>query len=165
MNIIVDQYLRVADKPTAIVTCTKIFTTTIGLPCAYCIQNCFYNQAGGRVLKLEDIHSYWRFVKSLRHATRQAKKQENNYTNDDNNDRAIDVDSTSSPIILEGDILRVQEPAIVKVKGRPAGGLNRVWARASQRLTAAQRRQRAFHESTQREPSDFEYAQTQIPDS
>ncbi len=54
---------------------------------------------------------------------------------------------------------------VVKAKGRPPGALNRAWAGASQRPTAAQRRQRAFDESTQREPSGFEYAQTQIPDS
>lgn len=160
----VNQYLRVAGQSTAIVACTNTFIATMGLSCAHRIQDCLYDQAGGRVLKLEDIHPHWRFVKPPRQAIGQPEKQEEDHTNGGDDNEAMDVERTPSPS-SNVDILRVQEPAVVKAKGRPPGALNRVWAGATQRPTASQRRQRAFEESTQREPSGFEYAQTQIPDS
>ncbi len=67
----------------------------------------------------------------------------------------MNIEETSSA----SDILRIQEPAVMKLKGRSSGALNKV------RAGASQRRRRAFEKSTRREPSDFEYAQTQIPDS
>ncbi len=70
----------------------------------------------------------------------------------------IDMSVTSSLVVVTAsiataaseDILRVQESAIVRAKGRPRGSSNRV------RSGASQRRQQAFEESTQREPSGFE---------
>jgi len=67
---------------------------------------------------------------------------------------------------LPDDILRVQEPAIVKSKGRPRGSLNKAWAAPSQ---SQRRRQIVFENSTQRTPSVFELApnlsSSQVPDS
>lgn len=161
LNLVVDQYLRVSAQPTAIVACTGTFTATMGLPCAHRIQECLYDQASGRILKLEDIHPHWRFVKPPRPATGAAEGQEEVNTHG-GDDEATKVERTpSSP----KDILRIQEPAVVKAKGRPLGALNKAWTGTSQRSTTSQRRQQAFEDSTQREPSGFEYAQTQIPDS
>ena len=76
------------------------------------------------------------------------------------------MDAVQTPSLSPADdILCIQEPAIVKPKGRPPEALNRAWIGASQRPNASQHQQQAFEDSTQREPSDFEYAQTQIPDS
>ena len=97
---------------------------------------------------------------------RQAEEQEKDHTYPkDGDDGLMDVDPPPSLIISAVDILRVQEPTVVKAKGRPPGALNRVWAGASQRPTASQQRQQTFEDSTRREPSGFEYADTQIPDS
>ncbi len=73
-------------------------------------------------------------------------------------EEVIDVSVTSSLVVVTAstattaskDILRVQKFAIVRAKERPRGSSNRV------RPEISQRRQRAFEESTQREPSDLE---------
>jgi len=83
------------------------------------------------------------------------KRQEDDHTYEDDDNEAMNIEETSSA----SDILRIQEPAVMKLKGRSSGALNKV------RAGASQRRRRAFEKSTRREPSDFEYAQTQIPDS
>lgn len=91
----------------------------MGLPCAHMIQERWYDRAGENVLKLEDIHPHWRFTKPPQ--TRQATtRQEDQARGDDN---VTDVPETSPPPPEDGtlpdDILRVQEPAVVKPKGRP----------------------------------------------
>jgi len=79
---------------------------------------------------------------------------------DDSNDGPMDVDSMSLSTISTVDILRVQESTMIKSKERLLGALNRVWAEVSQRSTVSQRRQQTFENSTWRESSGFEYAQT-----
>lgn len=116
------------------------------------------HQAGDRVLKLKDIHPHWRLVKSLRQPIEQGRDEKKNHTNEGDNGEA----SSPPPSF---DLLRIQESTIVKSEGRSPGALNKMWAGASQRPTASQRRQQAFEESTHRESSGFEYAQTRIPDS
>ncbi len=89
----------------------------------------------------------------------------------------IDVSVTSSLVVVTAstattaskDILRVQKFVIVRAKERSRGSSNRV------RPEISQRRQRAFEESTQREPSDLELVEelpsreatqaTQIPET
>ena len=54
--------------------------------------------------------------------------------------------------------LRVTEPAVVKPKGRPPGALNK--KRNKKSPTKRKRtRSQAFEESTQRQPSGFEYVE------
>jgi hypothetical protein len=166
------QFKRLKCEPIAIVPCTGTFTKTMGLPCAHKIQERWYDRAGGNVLKLEDIHPHWRFTKPPQ--TRQTTMGQEDNTADDNNDEITKVRGTppenSSPspadMQLPDDILRVQEPAIVKSKGRPRGSLNKAWAAPSQ---SQRRRQIALENSTQRTPSAFELApdlpSSQVPDS
>lgn len=145
------QYKRLTAEPTVIVACTGTFTRTTGLICAHGIQNRMYDRASGGTLKLEDIHPHWRYVKPLR-----ATQEEEDHIMEE--EEVIDIPVTPSPVVVTAstataaseDILRVQEPAIVRAKGRPRGSSNRV------RSWASQPRQRAFEESTQREPSGFE---------
>lgn len=166
------QFKRLKCEPIVIVPCTGTFTKTMGLPCAHKIQERWYDRAGGNVLKLEDIHPHWRFTKPPQ--TRQATAGQEDNTAGDNNDEVTEVrgtpPETPSPSPedrqLPDDILRVQEPAIVKSKGRPRGSLNKAWAAPSQ---SQRRRQIVFENSTQRTPSAFELTpdlpSSQVPDS
>ncbi len=174
-----DHYNRVCGQPIAIEDCTGIFTRTMGLPCAHKIQERLYNRVGGGVLKLEDIHRHWLYTKSPRATTRQTEEQEDHtMAGDEGGDAAddedIEVQGTSSsdmPPPLPRQVLQIQEPAIVKAKGRSRGAQNRLWAgEASPRSTASQRRrQQTFENSIQREPFGFELTpelpSSQVPDS
>ena len=71
------------------------------------------------VLKLEDIHSHWRI-----------KRANESEHVDENLD----------------DLLRINEPAIVRPSGRPPGSRNK------------RRRQIDHEDSTRRDPSGFKYA-------
>ncbi len=165
------QFKRLKSEPTAIVPCTDTFIKTMGLPCAHKIQERWYDRAGGNVLKLEDIHPHWMFTKPPQ--TRQAAARQKDYATrgDDVTDVPGTPSGTPSPPppevrTLAEDILRVQEPAVVKPKGRPRGSLNKAWAAPSQ---SQPRRKVAFENSTQRTPSAFELAPnlpfSQVPDS
>ena len=168
-----DHYKRICGQPTAIEPCTGIFTRTMGLPCAHRIQERLYDRAGDGVLKLEDIHRHWLYTKPPRATTTRAEEQENHTMGDHQGDEDIEVQGTPSPDMPPPprQILQIQEPAIVKAKGRPRGSHNQLWARAAPpRPTASQRRRRqAFESSTQREPSNFELTpslpSSQVPDS
>ena len=86
--------------------CTKHFTTTIGLPCAYIIERRML-EAGG-VLKIEDIHPHWRFKKPTQSHDQQGENEENS--------------NTDSAAV---ELLRVNEPAIIASRGRPPGARNK----------------------------------------
>ncbi len=103
--------------------CTKYFTTTMGLPCAHVMERRMAEGAG--VLLLEDIHSHWRIDKPD--------------PNPEAEDEHVDENIT--------ELLRVNEPAVVKPAGRPPGAKNK------KKRTRVQ----AFEDSTQREPSEFEH--------
>jgi len=159
-----DHYKRICAQPTAIVVCTNTFTKTMGLPCAHKIQERLYESGG--VLKLEDIHTHWMYTKPQR-ATRQAEEEEADHTMGGNDDVEVGGTPSSPP----RNVLLIQEPAVVKAKGRPRGAQNRLWAGAApSRSTASQRRrQQAFENFTQREPSSFELTpelpSSQVPNS
>jgi len=122
------------------------------------------------VLKLEDIHPHWRFTKPPQ--TRQATARQEDHAKDDEDVTEVQGTPPGTPSsppedrTLPDDILRVQEPAIVKPKGRSRGSLNKAWAAPSQ---SRRRRQIAFANSTQRTPSAFELTpdlpSSQVPDS
>jgi len=166
------QFKRLKCEPTAIVRCTGTFTRTMGLPCAHKIQERWYDRAGGNVLKLEDIHPHWRFTKPPQ--TRQATEEQEDYNmggNDVTEVRGTPPGTPPPPSSPEDrtvpdNILRVQEPAVVKPKGRPRGSLNKAWAAPSQ---SQRRRQIAFANSTQRTLFAFELIpdlpSSQVPDS
>jgi hypothetical protein len=166
------QFQRLKCEPTAIVSCTGTFTKTMGLPCAHKIQERWYDRAGGNILKLEDIHPHWRFTKPPQTRRATAGQEDHAMGGDDNagvpgiqppppDDNGSHEDET-----LPDDILRVQEPAVVKPKDRPRGLLNKAWAAPSQ---SQRRRQQTLDRSTQRDPSAFKYApdlpSSQVPDS
>ncbi len=169
---ICDHYKRICGQPTAIEPCTGIFTRTMGLPCAHKIQERLYNRADGGVLKLQDIHRHWLYTKPPRAATARAEEQEDNTMGGhqgggEGDDEHIEMQGTPSP----PQILQIQEPAIVRAKGRPPGSQNRLWAGVapSQPTASQRRRQQAFEDSTQRQPSGFELTpelpSSQVPDS
>jgi hypothetical protein len=164
-------------EPTVIVSCTGTFTKTMGLPCAHKIQERWYDRAGGNILKLEDIHPHWRFTKPAQTRSATAGQEDHAMGGDDDadvpgtpppppEDAPPEDDGSHEDETLPDDILRVQEPAVVKRKGRPRGSLNKAWAAPSQ---SQRRRQQALDRSTQRDPSAFEYApdlpSSQVPDS
>jgi hypothetical protein len=130
----------------------------------------------GGVLKLTDLHRHWLYAKPPRVAARRAEEQEDHTMNGDEDDADADIEVRGTPPAdmpppPRRQILQIQEPAIVKAKGRPRGAPNRLWAGAAPpRPTASQRRrQQAFEASTQREPSGFELTpelpSSQVPDS
>jgi len=132
------QFKRLKCEPIVIVPCIDIFTKTMGLSCAHKIQKRWYDRASGNVLKLEDIHSHWRFTKPPQ--TRQATTRQEDNIAGDNNDEVTKVRGTSSETSssspkdrqLFDDILRVQELVIVKSKDRSRDSLNKAWAASSQ---------------------------------
>jgi len=167
------QFKRLKSEPTAIVSCTNTFTKTMGLPCAHKIQERWYDRVDSNVLKLKDIYSYWRFAKPSQARQATARQEDHAIRGDD----VTEVQGTPPEILpppssspedrgLSDDILRVQEPAVVKSKGRPRGLLNKAWAAPSQ---SQRRRQMTFENSTQRTSSAFELApdlpSSQVPDS
>jgi len=169
------QFKRLKSEPTAIVPCTGTFTKTMGLPCAHKIQERWYNRIGGNVLKLEDIHPHWRFAKPPQARQATAGQEDHAMGGDDVTEVQGTPPGTPPPPSpspspkdrgLPDNILRVQEPAVVKSKGRPRGSLNKAWAAPSQ---SQRRRQIAFKNSTQRTSSAFELApdlpSSQVPDS
>ncbi len=145
------QYKHLTVELMMIVTCTSTFTRTTKLICAHEIQNCMYDRASDDTLKLKNIHSHWRYIKSLR-----ATQKEKNHTMKEK--EMIDMSVTSSLVIVTAsiatttskNILRVQKLVIVRAKERSWDSSNRV------RSEISQRRQQVFEESTQREPSGFE---------
>jgi len=117
---ILEHYKRLCGQPTAIEACTGTFTKTMGLPCAHKIQERLYDAAGGRVLKLEDIHRHWKYVKSpaamAGHAEEQEEEQEEDHTMGGNDD--IDVRGTPAPEMPPPrQFLYIQEPATVRTRG------------------------------------------------
>lgn len=52
------------------------------------------------------------------------KRQEDDHTYEDDDNEAMNIEETSSA----SDILRIQEPAVMKLKGRSSGALNKVRA-------------------------------------
>ncbi len=62
---ILSQWRLLASIATALPRCTNSFTTSMRLSCAYWIQAQIYSETF-YILKLKNIHSYWRFIKSAR---------------------------------------------------------------------------------------------------
>ena len=189
LKLVNEQFKRLKSEPTAIVRCTGVFRTTMGLPCAHEIQTRWYDRAGGGLLKLEDIHPHWHFVKPPRPRlmTAEQEQEQNNHTMGGNSlDDATIIPGTPSIVSpspspqplpsppptddsdLPYDLLRVNEPAIVRPKGRPKGAPNKAWA--PPKLTQAQKRlQQQYENSTRRALSAFELTpdlpSSQVPDS
>ena len=168
-----DQYKRLACEATAISKCTGTFTRTMGLPCAHKIQERWYDRAGGDVLKLEDMHPHWRFIKPSSQA--QVHEEETVSETMPKTPPGTPPPFTAvtaypgDPQPING-LLSVAEPSVVKAKDRPRDALNKEWTGAPQRLSASQRQhQQALENSTQRDPSAFEYASElpsmQVPNS
>ena len=84
--------------------CTKTFTTTLGLPCGHKMEERMATGAG--VLKIEDIHSHWRFEKSLA-----ANRPSTEASTQNHNVNKVDISQ----------ILEINEPAVIKPKGRLPG--------------------------------------------
>jgi len=144
---VIEQYKLITITEGPLSPCTNVFTTTLSLPCAHRIQRRMYDTAGGGVLKIEDIHPHWRFEgsavslpvdssESTPEATPETSDVEMNY----------DI-PTSSLSALSDPLLQVQNPAVVRPKGRPVGARGR----------RGVRRQQEFEVSTQRESSQYEH--------
>ncbi len=74
-------------------------------------------------MKLKDVHSHGRFVKPPKQVIGQGQEgQEDDHAHEGDDNEAMDIEETSSA----SDILRNQEPAVMKLKGRPPGALNKV---------------------------------------
>ena len=69
-------YKRLTDtekKNAQLPACTEVFKRTMDLPCAHVIEKRRADAAGGKVLKLTDVHPHWRFKKPPRHYTESAE--------------------------------------------------------------------------------------------
>ena len=136
-----DHYKRLLDaqdKNTTLPPCTGVFKRTMGLPCAHVIEERLADATNGGVLKLTDVHPHWRFKKPARHY-----QEPDEYVNVDENEE--DETPTQDPLLL------IQNPRVAKSKGRPRGALNR--QKSSRKST------KTSTNSTQRDPSAFEYAE------
>lgn len=156
---ICDYYKHICKQSTAIESCINIFTRTMKLSCVHKIQKRLYNKVDNEVLKLQNIHHHWLYIKSSWTTTAQAKKQENNtmsdyQDNDESDDEHIKMQGTSS----SSQILQIQKSVIVRVKNRLSESQNQLWVEVtSSQLTVSQwRRQQTFEDFTQRQLFDFE---------
>ncbi len=143
---VIEQYNLITTTEGPLLPCTNVFTRTLSLPCAHRIQRRMDDTAGGGVLKIEDIHSHWRFegsAVSLSVVSTEVTPEASETSDADMND---DV-PTSFVSNLSDPLLQVQNPAIVRPKGRPVGARGR----------RGVRRQQEFEDSTQRELSQHEH--------
>lgn len=120
--------------------CTKTYTTTMGLPCVHKIQERVFDFTRGGVLALEDVHSHWRFEKSP--VTRPG----------------VEIDATST---LMDPLLLIQDPAVVRPKGRPSGARGRA-NRRQEEEEAEEEEDQSMNTSTQRDPSRFEHVLAEV---
>ena len=99
------------------------------------------SEAAG-VLQIEDIHPHWLLEKAIPQRGQTPEDE-----SEANSDSEADPDAIIDPTAL--DLLHVNDPAIVRPRGRPVGARNK----SKKKRTRAE----AFEDSTQREPSHFEY--------
>ena len=130
LRLILKQYKKIVSLQGCLTACINVFTTTTDLPCSHKIQNRMYDGAEGGVLKLEDIHPHWRFVKPT--ASVSVVQVKGTSPSVDSDDQSFAVDP----------LLRVQAPTVIRSKGRPPGSQNR--------------RQQTTEQSSQRTPSQSE---------
>ena len=109
----------------------------MGLFCAHDIEKRLANAANRGVLKLENIHSYWRYC----------KPNNCHYLALNTSVEFVDDEPTSPPSPL----LQIPNPQKVKAKRQPTGASNKAKKRRDQNAE----QQRCF---TQQDLSDFEYA-------
>lgn len=88
-------YLNNTPERPHIAQCSKTWTTVMGLPCSHLIKERLSTPPG--ILKIEDIHPHWRFVKP-----------------------SIEDRTPPSPSVIDP-LLQVQEPTMARARGRPAG--------------------------------------------
>ncbi|KAI0996093.1 hypothetical protein K3495_g12088 [Podosphaera aphanis] len=125
--------------------CTGVFEMTMGLPCSHRIKELHLS---GQVLQAEDLHPHWRYPKPIMLCLPANDESRIYITPDD-----VDSHSALDPSVLTDDPasqlqdeeldegLSVEEPSIVRGKGRPKRSVNK--------------RQKTFDNSTRREPSLF----------
>ena len=130
LRLVLQQYKKIVSLQECLSACINVFTTTTDLSCSHKIQSRMYDGAQGGVLKLEDIHPHWRFVKPT--ASASVVQVEETPSSVDSDDQSFAVES----------LLRVQAPAVIRSKGRPSGSQNR--------------RQQTAEQSSDRIPSQFE---------
>jgi hypothetical protein len=150
---VMEQYNLITITEEPLSRCTNVFTRTLSLPCAHRIQRRIYDTAGGGVLKIEDIHPHWRFEGSAVNLsvdssefTPEATPEATSETFDAEMNYDIPTSSLSN---LSDPLLQVQNPAVIRPKGRPVGARGR----------RGVRRQQEFEDSTQREFSQYELVQ------
>ena len=146
------QYKRLLEaraKGVNLPACTGVFRRTMGLPCAHDIETRLADASGGGVLKLQDVHPHWRFVKPKRHYVPPGE--------------VVELSDDEAPPM--DPLLRIQNPRKVKAKGRPAGAPNKPKEGRNRKVEQQQR-------STQRDLSGFEHAalvdltsEVQVPSS
>ena len=100
------------------------------------------SEAAG-VLQIEDIHPHWLLENAI-----PRRDQASEDDSEADSDSEIDPDAVIDPAALE--LLHVNDPAIAKPRGRPAGSRNKPKRKRTH--------EEAFEDSTQREPSQFEHA-------
>jgi hypothetical protein len=61
LRLMLKEFKSLTAQPTALPACTNNFTTSMGLPCSHRIQARMFENDGGGVLLIDDIHPHWRF--------------------------------------------------------------------------------------------------------
>ncbi|KAI0997729.1 hypothetical protein K3495_g10456 [Podosphaera aphanis] len=103
--------------------CTGVFEMTMGLPCSHRIKELHLS---GQVLQAEDLHPHWRYPKP-RMLYLPTNDESRTYITSDDVDSHSALDSSVStddlPSQLQDEeldeVLSVEEPSIVRGKGRP----------------------------------------------
>ena len=127
----------------------------MGLPCSHRLKEL---NLGGQVLQAEDLHPHWRYSKPRMLCFPANDETRTHITPDDvdSNSALVPLISTEDPASQLQDeeldeVLNVEEPSIVRGKGRPKGSANK--------------RQKTFDNSTRCEPSMFEIAQVSLTET
>ena len=95
-------------------SCTKTFTTIMGLPCGHDVIELLKSDPPG-VIKLDDIHPHWRYQKPQV--------------------TAEGLEEVVGALEDVDPLLRVRDPAVVRTKGRPTGSGNKRKAAEHERST------------------------------
>ena len=141
-----DQYkklLKTKKKNINLSVCTRFFKEVMNFFCAHVIEERRANFENEKILKLIDIHSHWKFKKSIRHYNEL--------------DEFVNVDDDENDIFVQNSLLQIQNSTTMFTKNRFRKSQNRNKIKTTGERNRTEERQRVFDNFIRRKFSRFEY--------
>ena len=156
---IIEQYNLITIIEESLLRCINVFTRTLNLSCAHKIQRRMYDTAEDEGLKIEDIHSHWRFEDSAvsspidsSEVTSEVTSEATSETTSETFDAEMNYDIFTFFLSnLSDSLLQVQNLAVVRSKNK--------FVKARERRGV--KRQQEFESSTQRKSFRYEHVLTE----